>query len=183
MRKKPPAAGKGRTRGVPNRVTIDVRQVLTLFIEHNSTKAQALFDRVARKNPAKALELFARLCEFVLPRMSRAEVLLPSQDTSGIFAGVPVTAESAAAAYMAIIGAPIGTDLSRITFEVPAPKPIEDESLPALEDALQALDDEVLPDYEPSSAPGLEPYGEPDSEPGVSNVTSIAEWSKLGRDA
>ena len=71
---KPPAAGRGRKRGVPNKTTGAAREVFTQFVERNAEKAQTLFDRIARKNPAKALELLTKLAEFVVPKLQRTEV-------------------------------------------------------------------------------------------------------------
>jgi hypothetical protein len=61
-------AGKGRKKGVPNRVGATLREVVARFVENNAQGAQALYDRVAAKHPAKALELLARFAEFVLPK-------------------------------------------------------------------------------------------------------------------
>jgi hypothetical protein len=66
-KRKPPSAGIGRRPGVPNKVTTDVRQILTLFTEHNATKAQALFERVAKNNPAMALSSLAKLADRLHP--------------------------------------------------------------------------------------------------------------------
>ena len=71
---RPPNAGKGRKAGVPNKATGDVRAVFSAFVEHNADRAQELFDRVAKKDPAKALDLLARLSEFVLPKLARTEL-------------------------------------------------------------------------------------------------------------
>jgi hypothetical protein len=47
--KRPPNAGKGRKRGVPNQTTRTVREIFTLFVEYNAEGAQALYDRIAKK--------------------------------------------------------------------------------------------------------------------------------------
>lgn len=71
---RPPNAGKGRKAGVPNKATRDVRSVFTAFVEQNAERAQELFEQVATKDPAKALDLLARLSEFVLPKLARTEL-------------------------------------------------------------------------------------------------------------
>jgi hypothetical protein len=66
--------GGGSRKGILNKATGDVRAVFSAFVEHNSDRAQELFDRVAGKDPAKALDLLARLSEFVIPKLARTEV-------------------------------------------------------------------------------------------------------------
>jgi hypothetical protein len=66
--------GPGRPKGVPNRATTAVRDVFSAFVEANAGRAQALFEQVARKDPAKALDLLARLSEFVIPKLARTEL-------------------------------------------------------------------------------------------------------------
>ncbi len=79
-KRKPPNAGKGRVKGNPNKLTRSVREVLATFVEHNAAGAQALYDRVAKKDPKGALEIFAKMAEFVLPKLVRAEMNLPVRD-------------------------------------------------------------------------------------------------------
>jgi hypothetical protein len=136
-----------------------------------------LLDRVARINPAKALMIVCRLAEFVLPRLAKSEVGVTLQpDTSGIFSGTPITAESAAAAYAAIMGAPVGTDLSRIVFEVPVAAPRIEADEPSVEAVPEPIEAEPLSDdYHIPTEPCLEPEALPD------NVTDLARWERLGR--
>ncbi len=37
---RPPAAGKGRRKGVPNKATSTVREIFVHFVEHNAADAQ-----------------------------------------------------------------------------------------------------------------------------------------------
>ncbi len=64
----------GRKKGTPNKATATVRDVFSQFVEANAAKAQSLFERVAAEDPAKALELLARLAEYVLPKLARTEI-------------------------------------------------------------------------------------------------------------
>ena len=66
--------GGGSRKGIPNKATRDVRAVFSVFVEHNAERAQELFDQVAEKDPAKALDLLAKMSEFVVPRLSRSTV-------------------------------------------------------------------------------------------------------------
>lgn len=74
-------AGKGRAKGVPNAVTKTAREIFQAFVECNALKLQELFDRVAKKSPAKALSIYAKLAEFVIPKLQRTE--LSGHVTSG----------------------------------------------------------------------------------------------------
>lgn len=58
----------GRSKGTPNKITNDMRRVFQDLIENNIDQLQELFDRTAKENPAKALELYLRLSEFVIPK-------------------------------------------------------------------------------------------------------------------
>jgi hypothetical protein len=68
--------GPGRPPGVPNKATSQVRQLFADLVETNAGKAQELFDRVAKDNPDKALDLLIRMAEFVLPKLARTETTL-----------------------------------------------------------------------------------------------------------
>lgn len=72
--RKPPNAGKGRKPGVPNKATSAVREAIALLAEQNVDKLQGWLDRVASRDPAKAVELFARLLEYHVPRLARTEL-------------------------------------------------------------------------------------------------------------
>lgn len=78
-RPKPPNAGKGRTKGVPNKATKAFRDTITQLLEDNSENVGLWLQRVAEgtpgKDPApeKALDLLAKLAEFAAPKLSRAE--------------------------------------------------------------------------------------------------------------
>jgi len=66
---------------VPNKATRDVRAIFSEFVEANAEKAQALFERVATRDPAKALELLARFAEFVVPKLARTDLTGDAADT------------------------------------------------------------------------------------------------------
>src|SRR5579864_6813292 len=66
--------GPGRPKGTPNKATTTVRDAFSAFVENNVPKVQEMFDRVAKDDPAKALDLLARLSEFVVPKLARSEI-------------------------------------------------------------------------------------------------------------
>lgn len=72
-RLKRPKTG-GRQKGTPNRVTADMRQAMSALAEGNVQRVQEWLDEVAGTDPARAVELFLRLLEFVLPKLRAISV-------------------------------------------------------------------------------------------------------------
>jgi hypothetical protein len=66
--------GPGRPKGTPNKATAVVRDAISSFVEGNADQVQELWERVAKKDPAKALEIYAKLAEFSLPKLSRSTI-------------------------------------------------------------------------------------------------------------
>lgn len=79
--KKPPNAGKGRVKGVPNKVTRAFRETVTKLLEDNADNVGKWLRQVAegdeindaKPDPGKALDLMAKLAEFAAPKLSRTE--------------------------------------------------------------------------------------------------------------
>ena len=72
----------GRQKGTPNRATADVREAFADLVRGNLDSVQLWLDRVARDNPAKALELLLQLSRYILPelRAMAIEVRPPPRD-------------------------------------------------------------------------------------------------------
>jgi hypothetical protein len=120
--RKPPAAGMGRKKGVPNKTTRTVREMMAALVENNLAGAQALYDKVSKKNPVKALEILARFAEFVLPKLNRTELQLPTTPISS----APITPEDASRVYAQLMH-DTSIDLSAISFVSAAPQPLGSE--------------------------------------------------------
>ena len=113
--RRPPNAGIGRKVGTKNLVTQSVREMFADFVAYNAANVQALFDRVSKKDPAKALTIFTNLADFVLPRLARTEVV----NTGDPLVSLNITNDAeAAATYQSILGN-TKFDLSKITFAPP----------------------------------------------------------------
>ena len=70
----------GRQKGTPNKATARLREAFTELLVGNMGRLQELLDKVAEKNPEKALELLLKLSEFVLPKLRAIEVNNESED-------------------------------------------------------------------------------------------------------
>jgi len=87
----------GRQKGTANKATARLREAFTGLLEDNMGRVQELFDKVAEKNPQKALELLLKLSEFAIPKLRAIEVnneseeaLYTSLDINIISTGVPL---------------------------------------------------------------------------------------------
>lgn len=67
-------AGVGRKKGTPNKATADVRAAIALIAQANVENVQDWLRRTARKQPARALDLYLSLCEYHIPKLARTEV-------------------------------------------------------------------------------------------------------------
>jgi hypothetical protein len=61
----------GRTKGVPNKVTTDVRAAIAQFAQANVGNMTAWLLEV--EDPAKRLDLYLRAIEYHLPKLGRME--------------------------------------------------------------------------------------------------------------
>lgn len=64
----------GRQAGTPNKATTTFRNTITALLEKNASNVDLWLQEVANTDPAKALDLIAKLAEFGSPKLSRAEV-------------------------------------------------------------------------------------------------------------
>jgi hypothetical protein len=64
----------GRKKGTANKATTRLREAFTDLLEGNMGRLQELLDKVAEKNPQKALELLLKLSEFAIPKLRAIEV-------------------------------------------------------------------------------------------------------------
>ena len=71
---KPGDPRAGRRVGCANKATATARNAISSFIEGKAAEVETLWTQVAEKDPAKALELYAKLAEFILPKLSRSTV-------------------------------------------------------------------------------------------------------------
>lgn len=78
---KRPKSG-GRTKGTPNKVTVEFRETVRQLLESNAENMGRWLTLVAEgdgtdkgaPDPGKALDLLAKLAEFAAPKLARTEV-------------------------------------------------------------------------------------------------------------
>ena len=63
----------GRKPGVPNRSTQTFRETITNLLQDNSANVGVWLARVSEDDPAKALDLLAKLAEYAAPKLSKVE--------------------------------------------------------------------------------------------------------------
>ncbi len=71
---RPPNAGKGRKKGVPNKVTLEAREAIAMFVKANAGRLQAWLDNIALKDAEKAFSLFQSVIEYHVPKLARTEL-------------------------------------------------------------------------------------------------------------
>lgn len=64
----------GRKKGVQNKTTADFKESLNKLLQLSAPKMIQWMDRVAAKDPGKALEQIGKLAEYVHPKLSRAQI-------------------------------------------------------------------------------------------------------------
>lgn len=65
--------GGGSRKGKPNKATADVRAAVAEIAQNNVANVQGWLERTAKKQPARALQLFLDLCEYHIPKLGRVE--------------------------------------------------------------------------------------------------------------
>lgn len=72
-RRKPPHAGIGRPKGVPNKATMAAREAIAAFVEGNVDRLYGWLDQIAEKNPEAAFKCFMDVVEYHVPKLARTE--------------------------------------------------------------------------------------------------------------
>ncbi len=73
----------GRPSGSLDKAKKDVKEAYQTLIENNISNVENWLNKVAKENPAKALDLFLRLSEYVIPKIKATE--LTNGSTENIF--------------------------------------------------------------------------------------------------
>lgn len=68
----------GRAAGTPNKVTQEFRATVAKLLEDNAQNVALWLTQVAANDPAKALDLIAKLAEYAAPKLNRTELTGPN---------------------------------------------------------------------------------------------------------
>jgi len=90
---KPKRAGAGRPKGAINKTTADVRAAIALIAEKNVKKLDGWLTRIGRHDPARAMELYLRMIEYHIPKLTRAEIVRPDDPKGRVIDSSQLTAE------------------------------------------------------------------------------------------
>lgn len=66
--------GGGSRKGKPNKSTAAAREAIASFVDGNADKLQGWLEKVAKKDPEKAFNLFMGVVEYHVPKLARTEV-------------------------------------------------------------------------------------------------------------
>lgn len=61
----------GRVAGTPNKITVLTKAAIQNFLDENQEEAWKAWKEI--KSPKQKLELYIKLCEFVVPKMASVE--------------------------------------------------------------------------------------------------------------
>jgi hypothetical protein len=64
----------GRTKGIQNQVTKDIKAAYKLLIESNLDNLTDWLKQVATKDPEKAIRILSDLSEYVIPKLARTDL-------------------------------------------------------------------------------------------------------------
>src|SRR5487761_1782055 len=73
LRGKARTPGSGRRPGQVNKVTAVTRQFFQKLLDDNGDKIQGWLNRIARRDPEKALRLLVDVAEYCLPKLARSD--------------------------------------------------------------------------------------------------------------
>ena len=69
-----PNRGKGRPKGLQNRTTTELKDMLNSIISKQFDNMEDDLVKLKKTNPAKALELSIKLIEYVIPKLQKTNI-------------------------------------------------------------------------------------------------------------
>jgi len=72
-KRRPPNAGIGRVKGVPNKATQNARAAIAQFVEGNVDRLTGWLDRIAEDDAKAAFQCYMDVVEYHIPKLARTE--------------------------------------------------------------------------------------------------------------
>jgi hypothetical protein len=65
---------KGRAKGVPNKTTAELKEIITRIVGNQLDRLEADLDKVRQDDPIEAMKLATKLIDYVLPKQTKVEL-------------------------------------------------------------------------------------------------------------
>lgn len=101
--KRKPPTKRGSRKGVPNKSTADVRAAIAKLAENNVHRLEGWLTRIGRKDPGRAADIFLRMLEYHIPKLTRTEIVKP-QPNGRVIDSSQLTAEQREQLRQMILG-------------------------------------------------------------------------------
>lgn len=64
----------GRKKGVPNKTTAEIKEIITRIVGNQLDRLEADLDKVRKDDPIEAMKLATKLIDYVLPKQTKMEL-------------------------------------------------------------------------------------------------------------
>jgi len=64
----------GRKKGVPNKTTAELKEIITRIVGNQLDRLEADLDKVRKDDPIEAMKLATKLIDYVLPKQTKMEL-------------------------------------------------------------------------------------------------------------
>ena len=64
----------GRQKGTTNKTTTELKEIITKIVGNQLDRLEKDLDNIRKTNPAKAVEISAKLIDYVLPKQTKMEI-------------------------------------------------------------------------------------------------------------
>lgn len=68
------AGKKSSRKNVPNKTTAEIREAYQMLVENNLDKMSTWLNKVAKDDPARALDIIHKFSDYLLPKLNRTEI-------------------------------------------------------------------------------------------------------------
>jgi hypothetical protein len=65
---------KGRAKGVPNKTTAEIKEIITRIVGNQLDRLEKDLDKVREDDPIEAMKLATKLIDYVLPKQTKMEL-------------------------------------------------------------------------------------------------------------